>query len=121
MPISDRAAEAALTSLIILQGIMLASLFAGVPPHPPSEVVPFGMAPFLAAAISAAAAAIWLGSTASVEGRVLIGLAVLMALVSFGPQKVIDPAISRIWPAVFTAWVAIGTLGFRLVRRLQAS
>jgi len=114
MHLQDRAAFAALLTLVVLQGIMLAALFAGVPPHPPAEVAPFGMAPLLAASLSAALAAMVMGPTEASSGRGLTILAVLLALISFGPQKVVDPAFSRIWPAVFTAWIAFAVLAVRL-------
>ena len=38
---------AALTTLIALQSLMLMALFAGVPPHPPAAVAPFGIGPFI--------------------------------------------------------------------------
>lgn len=42
-------------------------------------------------------------------------LAILLSLVSFGPHKVLDPAFPLIWPAVVTAWVAIGALVLRMI------
>lgn len=109
-----RPARAALATLIILQTVMLASLFAGVQPHPPATIAPFAMAPFLAAAISAAASALLLWP--SPAGRVLAVLAVAMALVSYGPQKLLDPALPLIWPILAAAWVAMLTLLVRLAR-----
>ena len=55
MPPPDRAALAALTALILLHTVMLGALFAGVDPHPPARVAPFGMGPFLGATLSAPA------------------------------------------------------------------
>ncbi|MCP3970337.1 MAG: hypothetical protein GY717_08480 [Rhodobacteraceae bacterium] len=121
MPPPDRNAQAALAVLIILQVVMLAALFAGVPPHPPASVAPFGMAPFLAASLSAATAALILGPTASVTGRTVCALAIATALVSFGPHKIIDPAIGSIWPAVVSAWAAMAMLGAALLRALSVS
>ncbi|SFQ96405.1 hypothetical protein [Poseidonocella sedimentorum] len=97
---------AGLVTLILLQGTMLAALFAGVPPHPPEATPAFGIAPFIGAAISAAAAALCLGPARSRAGRILAGLAAVMALVSFGPQKYLDPQIALIWPAVLSGQIA---------------
>jgi len=99
-------ATAGLATLILLQGTMLAALFAGVPPHPPEATPAFGIAPFIGAAISAAAAALCLGPARNGLGRALAGLAAVMALVSFGPQKYLDAQIGLIWPAVVFGQVA---------------
>lgn len=113
---TDRA-RPALAALIILQGVMLGALFAGIAPHPPAATPLFGMAPFLAAAISAAAAALVLGS-GSRAGRGLAALAALAGLVSFGPQKFLDPQFPLIWPAVLAGQVAaVAVLAACLPRR----
>jgi len=96
--------RAALSVLVILQTIMLANLYAGVPPHPPVAVAPFAISPFLAVAIGIAVAAFQLAHRR--VGRALAGLATALALVSFGPQKYVDPAFPQIWPAVLTAQIA---------------
>ena len=61
--------HAALVALVILQVIMLGSLYAGVPPHPPETIPLFAMAPFLAAAIAAAVCSILMGEEATRAGR----------------------------------------------------
>ena len=85
---------------------MLSALYAGIAPHPPAATPLFGMAPFLAASISAAASALILRPTECIGGRALAGLAALLALVSFGPQKYLDPQIALIWPAVVAGQVS---------------
>jgi hypothetical protein len=100
-------AKAGLAALIVLQGIMLASLFSGVAPHPPATTPLFGIGPFLGAAVAAAAAALCLGPTRSMSGRVLAGLAALAALISFGPHKYFDAQFALIWPAVLSGQLAI--------------
>ncbi|MEM7718760.1 MAG: hypothetical protein AAF222_06115 [Pseudomonadota bacterium] len=120
MLLQSRATFAALLALAVLQSVMLASLFAGVAPHPPAEVVPFGMAPFLAASLSAVLAAMVLGAPSTAAGRAMTTVAILLALVSFGPQKLLDPTFSRIYPAVFTAWIAIATLVIQMVREARS-
>jgi hypothetical protein len=104
MSAPDHAPKAALACLIILQGVMLASLYAGVPPHPPAATPLFGIGPFLGASLSAAVAALILRPSPS--GRGLAGLAAVAALVSYGPQKYFDPQFPLIWPAVLSGQVA---------------
>ena len=106
MPRIERAATAALSVLIVLQLVMLSALYAGVAPHPPLATPLFGMAPFIGASVSAALAAVICGPTSRPAGRMLAGLAVALALVSFGPQKYLDPQIALIWPAVVTGQIA---------------
>ena len=97
---------AALVTLIILQAIMLMALFAGVAPHPPAHIPLFGIAPFLAVAISAAVSAIILGPLTSRSGQILTVLATFGALLSFGPQKYVDAQFALIWPAVISGQIA---------------
>lgn len=92
-------AETALVMLATLQGVMLASLFAGVAPHPPATTPLFAIAPFIAAALALALGA--LAAPADGRARRALGaLAALAALVSFGPQKFVDAQFTLIWPAV---------------------
>lgn len=113
---SDRTSQAALACLILLQTVMLASLYAGVAPHPPAATPLFGIGPFLGASMSAAVASLILGP--SPAGRVLAGLGAVAALVSFGPQKYLDPQFPLIWPAVLSGQVAAGVILVGLVSRL---
>jgi hypothetical protein len=114
MPPPDRPRQAALACLILLQSVMLAALHAGVAPHPPAATPLFGIGPFLGASLSAAVAALILGPAHSRAGRVLAGLAALAALVSFGPQKYLDPQFALIWPAVLSGQFAAGVVLFGL-------
>lgn len=109
---------AGLTVLIVLQAVMLGALFTGTPPHPPQAVALFALGPFLAASLALAAAAIPLGGTRTRAGAVCTLVAVLLALVSYGPQKWADGAIGLIWPAVLLAQLAAGLLLFLSVRGL---
>jgi len=104
------AARAALSTLAILQTVMLAALYAGVPPHPPSATPLFAMAPFLAMSLSTAAAGLAYSASANLGGRIFGALAALLALVSFGPQKYFDAQLPEIWPAVVTGQFAAGVL-----------
>lgn len=97
---SNRHVIAALATLILLQGIMLSALYAGIRPHPPVATPLFGIAPFIGAAMSVALAAIIVQPLNSREGRILSVIASLMALISFGPQKYFDAQFGLIYPAV---------------------
>jgi len=112
----ERAVTAALMALIILQAIMLMSLYAGVPPHPPVSTPLFGIGPFIGAAVAMAAASIVVGPLSSPLGRTLAALAVAFALASFGPQKYFNAQFGLIWPAVLTAQGASAIIVFHLVR-----
>lgn len=106
---------AALGTLIILQGVMLAALLFKLPPHPP-EVIPIGgMAPTLGASLSAAFAALVMKGDGA-AGKLFIIVACLFAAISYGPQKYFDPAFSLVWPAVVTAQIAIVALLATLVQ-----
>ena len=109
-PAHIRQANAALAALIVLQLTMLGALFAQSVPHPPATIPLFGIAPFLAAALSAAFAAIIIGPLDAAPGRVLSVLAALMALLSYGPQKYLDAQFVLIWPAVIAGQIASVTL-----------
>ncbi len=103
----SRSITAALSALIILQLVMLGALYAQVPPHPPATIPLFAIAPFLAVALATAAAALIVGPVAGRTGRALSLRAGLMALLSFGLQKYLDPQFPLIWPAVLAAQVAV--------------
>jgi hypothetical protein len=98
--------QASIAVLIALTGVMLLALFSRTPPHPPLEVAPFALAPFLGASLAIGTAAFILGREGSRGYCVLAIVFAATALVSFGPQKYFDPAFSRIWPAIVTAQCA---------------
>ncbi|SIT01766.1 hypothetical protein SAMN05421759_11053 [Roseivivax lentus] len=116
MPNSNRHAAAALAILIVLQLTMLSALYAGIEPHPPIATPLFGIAPFIGASVSLALAAIMSKPATSAAGRGLSVLAVLSALVSFGPQKYVDPNFGLIWPAVMLGQVAASVIVIEVVR-----
>lgn len=128
----DRPVMAALASLVILNLMLLVFLLAGVQPSPPVTTSLFGMGPFLGANLAAGVSALILlpaldaRHAAHTPGtalacRVLIGLTVVLALVSFGPHKLFNPMLPLIWPALAVAWVAVLTLVVRLVPMLLRS
>lgn len=101
-----RHALAALATLILLQGVMLTALYAGIRPHPPVATPLFGIAPFLGASMSVAMCAILVQPIATRTGRGLSIAAALAALVSFGPQKYFDAQFGLIYPAVILGQIA---------------
>lgn len=112
--------EAALSTLAILQLTMLAALFTQTPPHPPLAVAPFALGPFLGASIAIAVAAVILGSSRTRLGAVASVLAAILGLVSYGPQKWVDPAIAQIWPAVLLGEIAAVSLLVDAIMRRRA-
>jgi hypothetical protein len=103
-------ATAAILVLLTLTGVMLLALFSRTSPHPPLEVPPFALGPFLGAFLAIGVAAFHLLRQGARYGSTLAVLFALMALLSFGPQKYFDPQISRIWPAVITGQIAVITI-----------
>ncbi len=100
-------ASAAIIILLVLTGVMLLALFSRTAPHPPLEVPPFALGPFLGASLAIGAAAFHLVRRGARHGIALAVLFALTALVSFGPQKYFDPVFSRIWPSVIVAQIAV--------------
>lgn len=115
---TDRYQAAALGTLILLQGVMLAALFTKTAPHPPETIPLGGMAPFLAASLSAAMAALVVGASTR-AGLALSALASLGALVSYGPQKYFDAAFPLVWPAVIAAQIAVVVLALAAFTTFQ--
>ncbi len=119
MTIRNPSVSMALSMLIVLQLTMLFSLFTQTPPHPPLAVPPFALGPFLGASLALAIAAIIPGSIDSGAEKIMVLLATATSLVSFGPQKWLDPAIPQIWPAVLLGQIAAIVLIYQVfsVRR----
>lgn len=102
--------RASLLLLAMLQFLMLLSLMARLPPHPPEATALFAMGPFLAASISLAVAAAQLHERPGALAPSAAGLAALAALISYGPHKWADPAFSQIWPAVLLGQIAAAVI-----------
>ena len=111
--------SAAIIVLLVLTGVMLLALFSRTAPHPPLEVPPFALGPFLAASLAIGAAAFHLVRRGARYGGTLAVLFALTVLLSFGPQKYFDPAFSRIWPAVITAQIAVIVIVVRSILVLR--
>jgi hypothetical protein len=112
---APRPDRAALATLVILQGLMLAALYTGTPPHPPQDIFLFALGPFLSAAVALGVAAIMLDGLETFWGRGLTLAAVGAALVSFGPQKWFAASFGDIWPAVGIAQICCAVLIGKLV------
>ena len=113
----NRLAVAMLAALIVLQLVMLTALYAGIAPHPPAAIPLFGIAPFIAVSLSLAVAAIVVGPLDTMIGKGLSVSAGLLALLSYGPQKYLDPQFALIWPSVVFGQVAVLTLFFLVFRK----
>ena len=121
---STQYTQAALGTIAALQVVMLASLLAQLPPHPPLTTPLFALGPFLAASISVALAALILGAGNTKASAFISIIAALLALVSFGPQKWADAAILQIWPAVLLGQIAAAVIfvcAFKTLRRSKAA
>lgn len=107
---NTRVDRAALTVLVILQGLMLGALYTRTPPHPPLDIPLFALGPFLSAAIALGVAALVMDGIETGAGRGVTLLATVAALVSFGPQKWFVESFGAIWPAVVVAQIACTVL-----------
>ena len=113
--IGDRHVAAAIVALLVLTSVMLLAMFTRTEPHPPLEVAPFALGPFLAASLAIGSAACVLVARGARAGIWMALLFALTALVSYGPQKYFDPALPRIWPAVIVAQAAVAAILVRAV------
>ncbi|MBB5515671.1 hypothetical protein FHS89_001683 [Rubricella aquisinus] len=122
MPLTRSLVPPALIVITALHGIMLAALLFDIDPHPPRAIALFAMAPFLAVVIGIALAALRQVSHEAAGARGLSLAAALLTLLSFGPQKFLDPALPEIWPAVLSGQACTLAIVATLIasRRLTA-
>ena len=111
---NTRTIHASLATLIVLQLTMLFALFFKTPPHPPEFIPLGGMAPVIAASLSAAIAG-FIFKGEGVTGKLLILAACLLAALSYGPQKYADTVFVQVWPAVIAAQIAILALLYQII------
>ncbi len=92
---------ACLIGLILLNLVMLASLLAGVEPHPPAVLGPLGGAgPFIGANIALSAVGAiycWWGHRIGFMVAIVI---VVLNFITFGPHKYFSETASLVFPAV---------------------
>lgn len=115
--IGDGYTAAAIVALLVLTGTMLLAMFTRTEPHPPLVVEPFALGPFLAASLAIGAAAYCLVVSGIRFAMAIALLFALTALVSYGPQKYVDPAFPEIWSAVIVAQVAIAVILWQVICR----
>ncbi|MCY3830065.1 MAG: hypothetical protein OXF89_13100 [Rhodospirillaceae bacterium] len=116
-PAGDGYTAAAIVALLVLTGTMVLAMFTRTEPHPPLVVEPFALGPFLAASLAIGAAAFGLVVRGMRFAMAIALLFALTALVSYGPQKYVDPAFPKIWPAVIVAQGAIAVILWRAISR----
>ena len=97
--------RAALAALAIIHLLMLGALYSQTAPHPPLSIALFGLGPFLSATVAVMAAA-WIMAERPRSGPALAVLAAVLAALSLGPHKYVDPAFPLIWPAVLAGQIA---------------
>lgn len=94
---------ACLTGLIILNVVMLASLLAGVNPHPPVQLGPLGgTGPFISANVALSTVGALFCWWEYQIGYVLAIVSVILNSITFGPQKYFSETANLIFPAVTT-------------------
>ena len=98
---------AAILVLLTVTAVMFLSLVTKTAPHPPLDVPLFAMVPFIGASLAIGLAALYLVRRGRSGGLAVALLFALTGLVSYGPQKLLDPNLARIWPAVIVAQAAI--------------
>ena len=108
-----------LSALAVLQATMLAAMYTGTPPHPPLQIPLFALGPFLGASLAVAIAAWVLVRDHRIAGPLSAILAAALALLSFGPQKWLDPAIGLIWPAVLLGQIASLTIILQAIAMIR--
>ena len=89
-----------LAGLIILFGVLLGALWAGVQPHPEAR-----LGPFIAASLSLAVVSIplvWWRSKIGYTTSIIVGL---LGLVSFGPHKFFTESANQLFPAIVVGTV----------------
>ncbi len=92
---------ACLIGLIVLNIVMLASLLAGVEPHPPAVLGPLGGAgPFIGANIALSTVGALYCWWQNRAGYIVAILSVFLNVITFGPHKYFQETASLLYPAV---------------------
>lgn len=93
-------AISSLAGLILLQSVLLGSLWAQVQPHPPARV-----GPFIAASLSLTVVSVplvWWRNKIGHTTSIIVGL---LGLISFGPHKFFSESANQIFPAIIVGTV----------------
>ena len=93
-------ALSSLGGLIILESVLLGSLWAQIQPHPPARV-----GPFIAASLCLAVVSLPLFWWRNKTGYITAMLVGLLGLVSFGPHKFFTESAAQIFPAIIIGTV----------------
>ena len=97
---------ACLVAVLILQTVMLASLFTQTPPHPPLE-----LAPLFGAILALGGFTLVLLLCHWRSGYIAAGASALLAMISYGPHKLFLGEEPAILPAVVAGFLfALGLL-----------
>ena len=96
--------------LLVLTGSMWLAMSTRTAPHPPLDGTPFALGPFLAASLAIGTAAHVLVARGASYAMAIASLFALAPPVSCEPQEYVDAAISRTWPAVIVAQIAIAVI-----------
>ncbi len=95
-----QAAVTSLAGLVVLNCVLLGSLWSQVQPHPPARV-----GPFIAASLSLAVVSIplvWWRNKTGYTISIIVGL---LGLVSFGPHKILAGSAGQLFPAIMVGTV----------------
>lgn len=119
---SRRGALASIAGLLVLNGVLLASFLAGVPPHPDVALGPLGGAgPFVGTTIAVGVVAAAFLAWDTDVGYGLALLVVAQNVVTFGPQKLLRPGAALTYPAVVAGSAFAGVLLVAAVSGLRSN
>ena len=106
-----QASLASIAGLLVLNGVLLASFLAQVPPHPDVRLGPLGGAgPFVGTTLTIGVVAALLVAWGNRLGYGVSLLVVLQNLVTFGPHKLLGPTAVLTYPAVVAGSVLTAVL-----------
>lgn len=106
-----QAVLASIAGLVVLNGVLLASFLFQVQPHPEVNLGPLGGAgPFVGTTIAVSVVTVALVTWSNPSGYGLALLVVVQNIVTFGPQKLLEPSATLTYPAVVTGSVLNGVL-----------
>jgi hypothetical protein len=117
-----QAVLASIAGLLVLNGLLLGSFLAQVPPHPEVDLGPLGGAgPFVGTTVAASVVAALLVHWNHRAGYGLALVVVGQNLVTFGPHKLLGPSASLTYPAVVTGSTLAAVLLVATVSELRGT